>query len=204
MARTRTGWRQGWTAWALCVSLTGCGSGGAEPDAVTAAQASARGSASTLSEASLALAGAAGTPSDAALANELLVAVNQARASARLCGDTPYPAVGALRWHALAESAALAQAAYLQSSNQFSHTGANGSNVGDRLSATGYVWSTVGENLAAGYATVPEVVTAWLESPGHCANLMSAQFVDLGVARVPGTAQNTYANYWGMVLARAR
>ncbi|MGE4427595.1 MAG: CAP domain-containing protein, partial [Solirubrobacteraceae bacterium] len=45
-----------------------------------------------------------------------------------------------------------------------------------RLSAAGYVWSAMGENLAVGQTTPRAVVTAWLKSKGHCENLMSIAY----------------------------
>ncbi len=134
----------------------------------------------------------------------MLERINAVRAVARNCGAADAPAVGPLVWQAQTEQAALAQAQYLQQNNLFSHTGAGGSNVGDRLTATGYVWQTVGENIAAGYTDLAAVMQGWLESPGHCVNLMNASFTDLGVAMVNGTSSNTYRSYWGMVLARPR
>ncbi len=136
--------------------------------------------------------------------DSLLTAINATRATARNCGTTAFPAAPPVEWNSLAETAALAQAQYLQENNLFSHTGANGSNVGDRLTTTGYVWSTVGENIAAGYTQVPAVVQAWIDSPGHCANLMNTNFIDMGVALVPGSSANKYQTYWGMVLAKPR
>jgi hypothetical protein len=80
---------------------------------------------------------------------------------ARNCGTTAFAAARPLAWQGQAEQAALAQAQYLQQNNLFSHTGAGGSSVGDRLTATGYVWSTVGENLAAGFTgTLPTSTSA--------------------------------------------
>ena len=98
----------------------------------------------------------------------------------------------------------LAQAQYLQQNNVFSHTGANGSSVGDRVTATGYVWQTVGENIAAGYPDLDAVMQGWVDSPSHCVNVMNGNFTDIGVVIVQGTSSNTYRNYWAMVLARPR
>ena len=137
-------------------------------------------------------------------ADRVLDAVNAARAVARKCGDVDYPAAPPLQWNTQTEQAAMTQAAYLQQNNLFSHTGANGSTVGDRLTATGYVWQTVGENIAAGFTEIPAVVQGWLDSPGHCVNVMNGRYTDLGVVLLPGTSTNTYRTYWGMVLARPR
>lgn len=141
-------------------------------------------------------------PASSAWIAEALQRINDARAVARSCGSTVYAGTGPLQWNSMTEDAARTQAVYLQTNNLFSHTGANGSTVGDRLTATGYRWNAVGENIAAGYADLAAVMAGWLSSPGHCANIMNPAFVDVGVALQPGTSGNTYSTYWGMVLAK--
>ena len=196
----------------LAATLTGCG-GGSAPTAGPTAPA-AQNNAGTPSIGSDAPPPPTATPSatstatpssvSKAFADQVLEAVNTARATPRRCGSTDHAAAGPLRWHAQVEQAALAQAQYLQQYNLFSHTGANGSSVGDRVTATGYVWQTVGENIAAGYPDLAAVVQGWIDSPSHCVNVMNGSFTELGVVVVPGTSSNTYRNYWAMVLARPR
>ena len=48
--------------------------------------------------------------------------------------------------------------------------------------AAGYPWRFVAENVAAGQTTAEEVVETWLESSGHCANLMNPAVREMGVA----------------------
>ena len=136
--------------------------------------------------------------------DRILDALNAARAVPRTCGTVAYPAAGPLRWQVQAEQAALVQAQYLQQNNLFTHTGAGGSSVGDRLSATGYVWQAVGENLAAGYTDFATVLQGWIASPGHCVNVMNGNYVDVGVVLVQGTSSNTYRTYWAMVSGKPR
>ena len=134
----------------------------------------------------------------------VIEAVNAARAEPRTCGNVPYPAAPPVTWQPKAAQAAQTQVDYLQQNNLFSHTGANNSNVGERLTVTGYAWSVAGENLAAGYLDISTVMQGWLASAGHCANLMYADFTEIGVVVIPGNSTNTYRTYWGMVLARPR
>jgi uncharacterized protein YkwD len=54
----------------------------------------------------------------------------------------------------------------------------------DRMSAAGYPWNFAAENIAAGQRSPREVVDTWLESDGHCANMMSPEFEDMGVGYV--------------------
>lgn len=44
--------------------------------------------------------------------------------------------------------------------------------------ATG--WTRLGENVAAGYPTIAAVTTGWMNSPGHCQNLLDSRFTHLG------------------------
>jgi uncharacterized protein YkwD len=62
------------------------------------------------------------------------------------------------------------------------HAGSDGSTVADRIKRTGYVFVRVGENIAVGQETVDEVMTTWMKSPGHRANIL-AEFTEMGAAR---------------------
>ena len=66
----------------------------------------------------------------------------------------------------------------------FSHTGAGGSSASQRVSAEGYSWSLVGENIAAGYDTAAETFATWAASPGHRANMLNCAFRQTGIAVV--------------------
>lgn len=61
------------------------------------------------------------------------------------------------------------------------HTGPDGSTPGQRLSRCGYRWKHYGENLAAGYVSAEEVVAAWMASPGHRRNILSAKVREIGL-----------------------
>jgi len=134
---------------------------------------------------------AAATP----LQTEILTYVNQARSKSCLCGSTTYPAAPALLLNDQLNSAATKHATDMATYNYFSHTGRDGSTPWARMTREGYVWRRAGENIAAGYTTARAVVDGWLRSPGHCANLMNANFKDLGVGYAYG-ASSTYKRYW--------
>jgi uncharacterized protein YkwD len=78
------------------------------------------------------------------------------------------------------------------------HTGAGGTNAGVRINAAGYGWTTYAENVAAGQTTPAEVMSAWMNSPGHRANILNGSMVNIGVAAAVGANGVTY---WAMVLA---
>jgi uncharacterized protein YkwD len=62
-----------------------------------------------------------------------------------------------------------------------SHTGADGSKPWDRAKAVGYEARMMGENIAVGQRTPEEVVQAWMNSPGHRANILRSGYQELGV-----------------------
>ncbi len=130
----------------------------------------------------------------------LLQRVNEERARGATCGARgAFAPAAALQWNAALTTAALVHSQDMASNDFFSHTGSNGSSVGQRLASAGYAYRTYGENIAAGYGTVKAVIDGWMASDGHCANLMNAAFRDIGVACVPGGASR-YPTYWTMDL----
>ncbi|WP_084649512.1 CAP domain-containing protein [Saccharospirillum impatiens] len=72
--------------------------------------------------------------------------------------------------------------------------------VSNRVSAAGYNWSAVGENIAAGYSSVDTVMQGWLESPGHCRDIMGKQFRMFAVSRVDFSDAD-FSNYWTQVFS---
>lgn len=135
--------------------------------------------------------------------NSLLQAINAARAVARSCGGTAMPAVAPLAWNDALFSAAARHSTDMAVNNYFSHTGLDGRSAAQRIAAEGYAWSWVGENIAAGQTSVSTVMSGWLASAGHCANIMRAEYQDVGVSCVQRSA-TTYGRYWTMTLARPR
>lgn len=92
------------------------------------------------------------------------------------------------------DQSAQSDAAQMASENFFGHYGLNGdSNPGDRMAAAGYTGaSTWGENIAAGYPTAVDVVTGWMNSPGHRANILDPSFQNTGIGVAYGGAYGTY------------
>lgn len=131
--------------------------------------------------------------------------INAHRAVGAQCGSQgSFAPTTPLAWNAALTQASLRHSDDMVANNSFSHTGSDGTSAGDRATAAGYIWSTWGENIAAGQPTVSSVVAGWMASPGHCANIMSKHFRDIGLACVGGTANNTYRTYWTMTLGAAR
>lgn len=124
---------------------------------------------------------------------EMLTLINNARSQARTCGSTAYAAVAAVSWNCLLEDAARGHSQSMADNNYFSHTGIDGSSSGDRITAAGYTWYTYGENIAAGYPDAESVMQGWLESEGHCSNIMTDAFLEVGVGIAKG---GDYGTYW--------
>jgi uncharacterized protein YkwD len=142
--------------------------------------------------------------------DEILTAINEARAVPRDCkdGNGLVSAAPALTWNDELYASAYEHSYDLAHSNTFSHYGSGeasdvtGSNsnkasyFNERIKANGYVgYRTIGENIAGGQATIQKAVTAWLASPAHCTNLMNANFKEVGVAVVTD-ATSDYGIYW--------
>lgn len=138
-------------------------------------------------------------------ANAALLRINRMRAAGASCGGAgTFAPAAALSWNAQLTQAAESHSQDMVAKNFFSHTGSSGSSLSDRVNATGYAWSNLGENIAAGYGDIDKVMAGWTVSDGHCANLMNPAFNQVGLVCVPGTAATSYGNYWTMDLARSR
>ncbi|WP_262281435.1 CAP domain-containing protein [Micromonospora sp. MA102] len=72
-----------------------------------------------------------------------------------------------------------------------SHDGSDGSDVGDRLDRVGYAWRSYGENVAWNQQSPAAVMDAWMNSPGHRANILNCSFTEIGV----GVARSN-GPYW--------
>ena len=139
----------------------------------------------------------------APLQREVLALTNQARAEPRRCGSRAMPAVAPLRDSPLLDRSAQMQASDMARHHFFDHTGSDGSTPADRARRAGYAWRAVGENIALGPETAAEVVRGWLGSPGHCENIMDANYTEMGLAAAlsPGLHGELY---WSQTFGRPR
>ena len=71
----------------------------------------------------------------------------------------------------------------------FSHTRPDGSSCFTAVTVNYYA---IGENIASGQKNVQEVMNAWMNSPGHRANILSKQFTGIAV----GVVQYQGVSYW--------
>lgn len=124
----------------------------------------------------------------------ILELANEARSRARRCGSRPFDAVPPLALESHLTSAALVQARDMAKHNMLEHTGSDGSTPDQRVTRAGYKWRTTGENIASGPTSPEEVMAGWLASPGHCENIMSPRFKEMGIAWIvdPKSASGVY------------
>jgi len=144
-----------------------------------------------------------GVKDTAQVSQRALSLVNAARAKARKCGATAFAAAPPLTLSAMLSRAALIHSQDMAKKDFFEHKGSDGSTVGIRTARVGYVWRTVGENIAIGPQTAEVVVQGWIDSPGHCANIMSPAFTEMGIAFVVDRKSEA-GIYWTQVFGTPR
>ncbi len=131
--------------------------------------------------------------SDNSFKEQFLDRINDLRQRGCNCGGEFMPPAPALHWSDRLTEAAQGHATDMARHHYFSHESLNGRTLRDRVFAVGYTfkgfkkWS-VGENIAEGQRSIDEVMDGWIQSEGHCKNLMNAQFKEIGIAE--------YRYYW--------
>ena len=143
-----------------------------------------------------------GTPSSdwpaeyASLEQQVLEETNKRRALGADCRTGgKFPPAPPLTMHPLLQASARKHSKDMATNNFFSHTNLSGQSSFDRMKAEGYKGTTMGENIAAGNATAVKTLDQWMASDGHCANIMSAKYTQLGVGYFYG-ATSKYKHYW--------
>ena len=78
----------------------------------------------------------------------------------------------------------------MKNKNYFDHTSPTYGSPFDMMKSFGISYKSAGENIAMGQKTPEQVVQAWMDSPGHRANIMNSSFTHIGVGYVAS------GNYW--------
>ena len=78
----------------------------------------------------------------------------------------------------------------MKKNNYFSHTSPTYGSPFNMMKNFGISYKTAGENIAKGYSTPKAVVDAWMNSPGHRANILNSSYTHIGVGYVAS------GNYW--------
>ncbi|MHB8172221.1 MAG: CAP domain-containing protein [Thermincolia bacterium] len=76
----------------------------------------------------------------------------------------------------------------------FNHNSPKYGSPFDMMKTFGVKYNAAGENIAAGQTTPEAVVTGWMNSPGHRANILNPKFGKIGVGYV--TVNKGYRHYW--------
>lgn len=85
------------------------------------------------------------------------------------------------------------KSADMANKNYFSHTSPTYGSPFRMMESFGIRYSSAGENIAMGQRTPQEVMNAWMNSPGHRANILSPSYTQIGV----GLAKNQNGKaYW--------
>lgn len=126
--------------------------------------------------------------------HRIFAAVNRVRSSGTWCGTQWHAPAPPLRWEARLAAAAQNHSESMATGGYFDHVDLAGQTPFMRMNALGYVFSVAAENISAGKSVPEEVVAWWLQSAGHCANLMNPTFVETGVGYA--TAWDAYVHYW--------
>lgn len=124
-----------------------------------------------------------------ALVNEIAAGVN---ANRRANGQAP------LAYNRQLAEAATAHACDMSVNGFFGHNSSNGANVGARVQRAGYRHCLVAENLAWGYPSSQQIISGWMNSPGHRSNMLHPRAQEFGVAVTNGAKGPN----WVLVLAK--
>jgi uncharacterized protein YkwD len=128
------------------------------------------------------------------LEQQILDIVNQRRSEGANCGsEGNFAPAGPLTMNPALRCAARKHSKQMVEEDFFDHTTPWGESPGDRIGGAGYNGFTWGENIAAGNSTAAATMDQWMNSDGHCANIMNPDFEDIGVGYYPGGG---YGHYW--------
>lgn len=126
--------------------------------------------------------------------DRMLELVNQMRQQGGNCPSGAMPPVAPLRMNKELRLAARLHSKDMADQNYFSHDSLDGRSPWQRMGEAGYQGSPVGENIAAGSNSAEGTFSQWVNSDGHCRNMMSAQASEIGIGHAVGAGQ--YGNYW--------
>ena len=118
-----------------------------------------------------------------ALEEEMLRLINEYRTSGSNCGAPTHP----LQSQDALECAARLHSQDMNERDFYQHVNPDGDGPSERMQAAGYDAGPWGENIFKGPTTAKEAMDGFMDSPGHCANIMSPEFSIVGIG-VDGTS----------------
>ena len=128
-------------------------------------------------------------PNVDALATEIAAGLN---ASRRANGEAP------LRFNRRLGRAAMTHACDMLVNDFFDHRGSDGSSSQARVRQAGYQDCIVAENLAWGYPRPEQIISGWMNSPGHRRNMLHPRIEEFGI----GITQGPRGPYWVLVVGK--
>lgn len=115
--------------------------------------------------------------------------------------------LGTLTVSPVLEEAARMKAEHMAENEYFAHVSPDGVDPWYWFYRAGYSFASAGENLAINFSDSKDVNRAWMDSPGHRANIMNGKFTEIGIAAVQGTYKGRKTIYvvqlFGTPLAKA-
>ena len=128
---------------------------------------------------------------------EVVTLLNQYRSSPQNCGtEGTFSAAGPLVMSPTLREASRCHSVDMGVRDTLTHTGSDGSSFSQRASAAGYTGFAANENAGKGYSTPASVVQGWMNSDGHCANVMNPNINRVGVGYY---LHATSGRWWTMV-----
>lgn len=103
--------------------------------------------------------------------------------------------VGQLAEDTLLDQAAQAKADDMAAKGYFSHVGPDGKQPWAWIAAAGYNYHWAGENLAVRFDDSQQLVSAWMASPTHRANIVKGQYTQIGIGVANGMYQGMPATF---------
>ena len=130
---------------------------------------------------------------------EVLLLVNEFRSQPADCGvEGQFAAAPPLAMDPTLRCSARLHSLDMFERDFFDHDNPDGLDPFQRMQEAGFEGQRMGENIAAGQRTPEEVMDAWMESDGHCSNIMLPQYTLIGIGFDPGGEQTrgSLNNYW--------
>lgn len=103
-----------------------------------------------------------------------------------------------LRFNRDLARAAMTHACDMHRNEFFAHVGTDGSNLQQRVRAAGFSDCLVAENIAWGYPRSEQIITGWMNSPGHRTIMLHPRVEEFGI----GITTGARGPYWVLVVAK--
>jgi hypothetical protein len=111
---------------------------------------------------------------------QVLELTNQRRSAAGLAS---------LSLNSRLSEAALAKGQHMLLEQYWAHTAPDGTQPWKFFKDAGYSYRIAGENLARDFSTSEDMMTAWIASPTHRANIMNDRYQEIGIAVIDGSLE---------------